>query len=387
MRILLSVLLGLVVLFLAAWGGVWWYTESQLQAGVQNWVQKYSTAQTQASDDSIARGTSPLAATVTVTNFRLVVQPTGQPTPMTITLPSLTLRIEAATPTVLHLDLPPQISFTTSRGDFAVSFGSADYSSHLDWHALFGAGDYPFTGSDGVFNKVSIAASSGSLTVLTIDQVKVHGQVNRHAGPGDDAVEVQESFDGVALAPMFTHLANIPFNGTITHLGLEVTLSGPLPGNWQGEMQTLNAIPADDRADRMKFWEGIGQAWAAGGGHGKAALSLVVGPSTLRMAGNVKFDGTQQPEGTASVTANHLDAFSNAILNAYPQMQNAVNGFEARMSPYLSSTDADGQLLNMQVVYGSGLVSINGQQVSTLPPLNWHYVPDAAPVVGSGAGQ
>ena len=124
------------------------------------------------------------------------------------------------------------------------------------------------------------------------------------------------------------------------------------------------------------------------GGKADGRLNLAVGPSTLNAGGDVSFDANAQPQGKADLTADHLDAFSAAITNAYPDAQNAVNEAQARLSPYLSSTDTGGQTLTMHVVYGIGAVNINGQKVSDMPPLNWDILenpPAQAPGDGSGA--
>ncbi len=43
---------------------------------------------------------------------------------------------------------------------------------------------------------------------------------------------------------------------------------------------------------------------------------------------------------------------------------------QARLSPYLSSTDAGGQTLTMHVAYGNGAVMVNGQKIGSLPPVD-----------------
>jgi len=115
-----------------------------------------------------------------------------------------------------------------------------------------------------------------------------------------------------------------------------------------------------------------------------------VGPSTLSADAAVQFDANVQPSGTADLTADHLDAFSAAVTAAYPQVQDNVNQIEAQLSPYLSTTDDGGQVLTIHLIYGSGAVSINGQKVSDMPPIDWDMLenpPAQAAGDGSGAQQ
>jgi hypothetical protein len=104
----------------------------------------------------------------------------------------------------------------------------------------------------------------------------------------------------------------------------------------------------------------------------------------------VKFDANVQPSGTADLTADHLDEFTGAITNAYPQVQDTISQAEAQLSPYLSTTGTGGQTLGMNVTYGPPGVTINGQKVADMPPVNWDALenppPAPAPDDGSGAG-
>ncbi len=188
-----------------------------------------------------------------------------------------------------------------------------------------------------------------------------------------------ETVNGIALSPLLTRLASIPFDGKIAELGLTMKISGPVPTDFAALTTQLNALPASDRAGRNKIVIQALHGWAAAGGNAAASLSLIIGPSTLNANGAVTFDAQAQPSGTADVTANHLDEISSAITNAYPQTQGAVNAIEAHLSPYLTSSDTGGQTLGMHVTYGKGAVSVNGQTVAPLPPLDWNALENPAP--------
>jgi len=388
MRVFIRSLVLLVFVLLVAWIGLWWYAEGRLEAGANAYIARYAAnPNVKVSYASMVRGTSPLAARVTVTDFQISVLIPNQ-APVVVTLPSVGLRISAANPTVVHVDYPPQINISTARGDAAVTFGSIDVAESLDPAALFNSSIQPFRGAQANASNINILASNGSLQVLHIDSIAVQGTVNRHAGPGDTAVTASESFNGIALSSLLTRLGQVPFNGQIAQLAFTFSASGPLPADWRNIANQVNAFPVDDKADRAKLIFTTLHDWAAAGGSANGSVTLVLGPSTMMADGAVKFDANVQPAGTADVTANHLDAFTAAIVAAYPQVQNSVNQMEAELSPYLSTTNDGGQVLTVHVAYGKGAVNVNGQKVSDMPPVDWNLLenpPAQAPGDGSGA--
>jgi hypothetical protein len=368
-----------------------------MQAGMINWADQMAAngnGNVKVGYDSLTRGTSPLAATVTVTNLQLIVQAHPTDTPFSLTLPSFTMRIDAADPLVQHFDLPPQVNISGARGQGAITFGSVDVAETINPMSLFKKHVSPFRGTDATASNINLLASSGSLLVLHADNYTLHGTVNEAAGAGQSAFASTTSLDGLAISPLLTRLASIPFDGKIAHLGMTANVFGPLPANWQDVLTQLNAGPMTP-ADR-KLLVQAAHDWAAHGGSATGSVSLVVGPSTLNADGALKFDAAAQPAGTANVTADHLDAFTGAITNAYPQVQDEVNSFQARLSPYLSSTPTGGQTLTLHVTYGNGAVNVNGKQTATLPPVDWTALenppaplptPAQAPGDGSGAAQ
>ena len=385
--------LGMAVLVLAVvWLGLWWWAEGRMQTGFANWASRMQAqGDVKISYARINRGLSPLAANVTLTNVLITVQPDPRRAPISVTLPSLGMEIDAANPRELRYNLPRQVSINTPRADVAVTFGSIALTQQIDLNALAAAEIDPFNASDASASNINIMASSGSLLLLHIDSYDAHGSFNRKAGPGDTAIGLTETIKGISLSPLLTRLASVPFGGAITQIGLKLNISGPAPANWEALASQFNAVPAADKAGRGKIALQAVQGWASQGGNANASLTLAIGPSTLNASGAVKFDAQAQPAGTADVTADHLDAFSAAIAGAYPRMQDSISMIQARLSPYLSATPADGQALNMHVVYGAGSVSINGQKVSDMPPINWNALenPPAptpqAPGDGSGA--
>jgi hypothetical protein len=389
MRILVRTLLTIVVFLVIAWIGLWWYAQQRMQAGIIAWAdQTVSQGDVKVAYDTLTRGTSPLAARVNLTNLLITVQPDPNVAAISIALPSVALEIDAANPLLLHTDLPNQVNISTSRGDFAITFGSISQTQKIDLHALLTPEIEPFNTGDINASNINVLASSGSLLVLHIDNYTGHAAFDRKAAASQTAFNCVETLKGIALSPLLTRLASIPFDGRITQVGLTMSASGPVSGNLQALMAQYNAVPVDDKAGREKILFQALHDWAAQGGKANGQLNLAVGPSTLNAGGDVSFDANVQPQGKADITADHLDAFSAAIANTYPDTQSVINDAQARLSPYLSSTDTGGQTLTMHVVYGSGAVNINGQKISDMPPLDWDILenpPAQAPGDGSGA--
>ncbi len=381
-----------VLVGVAVWLGLWWWAESQMRDGFAKWTaQLHEQNGITVSYARMSRGFSPLAASVTLSNMRVVIQPDPNQPPVSLTLPSFGMEIDAARPRVLRYSLPGQISIDTPRADVAVTFGSIALTQQIDLDALADKAIDPFKASDFSASNINLLASGGSLLLLHIDSISSHATINRAAGASGTALNWSEDLKNIALSPLLTRLGSVPFGGSITELAVGLNVSGPLPADWEALARQANAAPAGGMAARGKAVLQAAQGWAAQGGNASASLKLVAGPSTLNASGNVKFDNAAQPSGSADVSADHLDAFSAAILNAYPQMQGMISKIQAQLSPYLSSSAAGGQTLGMHVVYGGGALSINGEKISDLAPIDWNALenPPAptpqAPGDGSGA--
>jgi len=385
MRAAIKTLTVVIFVLAVAWLGAWWAAESWLQNQIFIWTSPENLPPgEQITYDSITRGNSPLAATVSVSNLRVSSQPPDGGPAFSAVLPSFGLGVYASDPLTLHQIWPGQVNVSTPRADFAVTFGSIAAEERIDPRALLAHARNPFSGGDFAAKNINLLASGGSLEILQIGGVTVHEAIDKNAGAAGTALASTVSLDGVALAPLLTRLGNVPFGGQIAHVALSLGVSGPVPAN----LAMLLAMPEGD--DRNKAVLAALQGWAAAGGNAKGSLNLVVGPSTLAADYALKFDRAQQPVGTLDLTANHLDDFTAALTSTYPPLQNDVNGFEARFSPYLASTDSGGQTLTMNVAFGNGAVSVNGNQVSVLPPINWALLlanPAPAPGDGSGAAQ
>jgi hypothetical protein len=390
MRAILKPLAAIVLVVVVAWLGLWWFAQRQLQTAFINWANTLSSGgDVQVSYDSLERSGSPLVAMLTVNNLRVAVQPSPTAAALVITLPAFAMEIDAAAPQLLHFDLPNRINIGADRGDFVLTFGSISQTQKLDLPALLRGEPAPFSGMDTQAQNIDLLASSGSLMVLHADSYRAHTTFNRAARAGQSAFATNGAVNNIAISPLLTRLASIPFDGRIAHLGWNLNLNGPEPADWTKLAARYHAVPADDNDGRRRIIAQAVHDWAMHGGTGSGAINLAVGPSTLQAAGDLTFDAKVQPQGHASLIADHLDAFAAAIVAAYPQIQATVSAMEARFSPYLSSTPQGGQTLTFKATYGNGAVMANGQKVGSLPPIDWSQLetapPPQAPGDGSGA--
>jgi hypothetical protein len=253
---------------------------------------------------------------------------------------------------------------------------------------LFNKSAYPFRGGDFAATNMDILASEGSLLVLHIDSITGHEDLSLGAGANDTALSSTTSFTGIALSPLLTKVAQIPFDGKVQNLSMGVKLSGPVPDDIAGLAAQIRA--AGSPAAQYKLVIPVVHKWASQGGSGALNLGLAIGPSTAKADLAVKFDANAQPSGTGDLSADHLDAFTAAITNAYPQMQGAISQAEAQLTPYLTTTATGGQALGMALAYGKPGITINGQKVADMPPVDWATLenppPPAPATPGDGSG-
>ncbi len=384
-RFLLSLIIGIAIL----WIGFWWYAEHRLQSGFAAWAEQQAADGWKVSYDSVQRGTSPMNAELTINRLSLTPPPGPNGEVITIALPSVGLRIAALDPLVFHTDLPNQIAITAGNTiGLLINTGSIALSENLDPDSLFNQHAYPFRGGDFAASNIQILASS--LLVLHVDSLTSHADVNLHAGANAAAISSLTVLNGLALSPLLTRIGSVPFDGKLAQLSLAATFSGPVPDNLSGLADRVDAAPHDPQAQEELLIPVV-RKWAAAGGTGKLALNVLIGPSTIKASGNLAFDANLQPTGTADVSADRLGAFTTALTNSYPELQDDVAQAEAELSPYIGNTPQGGQTLTLHVTYGAGSVSINGQKVAAMPTLDWNAlenppsVPLQAPGDGSGA--
>jgi hypothetical protein len=381
---------GIVVVLAVAWGGLWWYVEGRLHdmLAASASMQNTSDGSSVISYDGISRGTNPLTASATLHNLHWSLLAPGEDTPSVIEAAQVTAWIDAFNPLVMHIGLPNRVDVATPRAGGSVTFETIAINAGLNPRALWDRNIYALTGQNLAIQNMNVLAGGGNFPLLHVDNIAGQETFNPGAGPSQTALAGQYSLDGVALSPLFVALGHVPFGGKITHLGFSVMLSGA--ADWTGLMDQLRSQDLSER-DRGELVLHATHDWAAQGGNGKANLTLTLGPSTLNAAGAVAFDAKAQPSGTADVTADHLDALTSALINAYPQLQQSIVTLEAQLSPYLTTTDVGGQVLNVHIAYGKPGVLVNGERKADMPPIDWAALenPPApvpqAPGDGSGA--
>ncbi|MDE1905934.1 MAG: DUF2125 domain-containing protein [Rhodospirillales bacterium] len=388
MRGFIKGLAGLIVLIVLAWLGVWLYAEMRLKQLVAAEINRANASGTvQISYDKLTTSNSPLVASVALANPSWTSRPDASAPGLSARAASIGMHINLLSPLLLHVDMPQSIAISTPEASGALTFAVADVTEKLSPSLWTGNTDNPITGGDARFAGINLLASNGSLQVAQIDSLVVHESLDAKAGPGQTAMLLDEKLNHFQLSPILARLINLPFNGQIAYLGLSMRLSGPL--DWQSIAKQVASLPPGDA--RIHFMLQSLHQWALAGGSGQGNLTLTLGPSQLNADGSVAFDSAGQPSGKGNLTANHLDQLTSALTNAYPALQDDVSQFEARFSPYLSTTQADGQVLTVSTVYGKNGVTINGQKTGEMPPLDWNNLlnpapaPPTAPGDGSGA--
>ncbi|HTQ71101.1 MAG TPA: DUF2125 domain-containing protein [Acidocella sp.] len=385
MRGFIKGLAGLVILVVLLWLGAWLYAEMRLKQLVAAQIDRVNASGTaQITYDKLTGSRSPLVASIQLANPSWTAQPDPSAPAITVSAASIGAHIDLAHPLLLHVDMPLSIAVTTARASGALTFAMADVTETLSPSLWLGNTANPITGGDARLSGINLLASNGSLQMAQIDSLVLHQAVDAKAGPGQTALALDEDMNNFRLSPIIARLINLPFGGQIAHLALSATFSGPL--DWESIAQQAAAIPAGPQ--RHKFMLETLHQWALAGGSGQGKLSLTLGPSQLGADGSVAFDKAAQPSGTADLTANHLDQFTAALTGAYPWMQGWVSQFQARFSPYLSTTDSGGQMLGMHTIYGKNGIMVNGQKTGDMPPLDWNNLinPPPAPPVAPGDG-
>ncbi|WP_297371939.1 DUF2125 domain-containing protein [Acidocella sp.] len=370
MRGIMKFLVSLVVLAGLAWAGLWVYAQNRLSGMLRAYTADITSPDgaSQLTYDSLSTGTNPLQATATLHNVRLSLQPAGLAQPVVARLASVTARINAAQPLTLHIDLPPSLDITADGNNAVLTFGSTAISATLDPAQLFNPAANAVLGQSFTFTNVNLLGSSGSIQLAHIDSLSGHERFALQASATQTALTSHTELNGLVLPPWFTQLIQVPFDGKLAHIGLDITLSGPV--DWRAFAEKLRATP-DVTAQQALMLTTL-HGWALAGGAGSVHTNIVLGPTTLDASGNVKFDDEAQPSGQASLTANHLDAFTAQLEKTSPDLQDDIAQAEAMLSPYLTTTDQDGQLLTLHATYGKTGVFVNGQNVADMPPLDWN---------------
>ena len=389
MRGFIKWLAGLVILVVLVWLGVWLYAEMRLKQLVAAEIGRVNASGTaQISYDKLTTSHSPLVASVALANPSWTSQPGSSAPPITVSAASIGAHVDLANPLILHVDMPLSIAVTTAKASGAITFATAYVTEQLSSSVWLGNMDNPITGGDARFEGINLLASNGSLRVAQIGTLALRQTADAKAGPGQTALALDETMSDFRLAPIIARLINLPFGGQIAHLAVSASLSGPL--DWPSIAKQAATIPPGDA--RHKFVMETLHKWALAGGSGQGKLDVTLGPSRFTADGSVTFDKAAQPSGTTDLTANHLDQFTAGLTASYPGLQDWASQLQARLSPYLSTTQDGGQVLAMHTVYGKNGILVNGQKTGDLPPLDWDKLinppslPPSPVAPGDGSG-
>lgn len=388
MRRLIKWLIGIIILVILAWLGFWVYAEMRLKQLVTAEVDQINASSTQhLAYSKLATSSSPLVAGITLLNPHLEVNVDPTTPPITASAARIGAYINVWNPLTLHIDMPLKVVLGNPAEVGVLTFASAHITETLTPSVLIGNTQNPVAAGDAQLTGIDLLASNGSLPVAHIDSLTTQETMNAQANKNQTALAASDDIKNFSLSPLFTHMLSLPFNGTISHFSSFVTVSGPL--NWEQIAQQSAKLQNDDQ--REQFLLKKTHEWAQAGGHAQGNLTLLVGPTHLLSDFTLGFDAQVQPEGKANITANHIGQFTNALVAAYPNLQGWATEAENLLSPYLSTTMQDGQVLAIHLNYGQTGVFVNGQKAEDMPFFDWNNLlnvtsqPAFAPGDGSGA--
>ena len=387
MRHFIKGLIGVVILIILVWLGSWYYAETRLKQLVMAQINAINATGTeQVSYDQIITSHSPLVISLALLNPKLEITQTSGPQSFSISTARIGGHIDLLNPFLLHFDLPHSFTLSGPGGSGALTFATATATETLPpsiWlgHRL----NSPITG-DADFTGLDLLASNGSLELAQIDQLSLHQTTNPSASLKQTAVTSTVLIQNFRVAPIFTRMFNLPFNGTISRLALSFTLSGPLN---EAPFTGQNMDMQND-TQRKKLMLQSAYEWAKAGGHGQGHLDLLIGPSALTTDFTLGFDQQIQPKGTVEISADHLITFGTTLANSSPGLVDVINRIYQNLRPYLSD---NGNVLNMHIAYNQSGVFLNSQKFDDMPFLDWNQLlnpktaPSFAPGDGSGAAQ
>jgi hypothetical protein len=384
-RFLLALLLVLVVV----WIGGWWYVQSRMVLGFRHAEASARAAGWQISHGAISRGSSPLAARLSIVNLKLVPpqNASGAAQPALI-LPQAGAHINVGDPFTLHLDLPLQSMLALRDGpSFSVNFTSIDAAYRINRNAVFNPKRNPFRGGSFAASGFRLDSANTNFTLVSIATLTGSTAVHHSAGKGATAFSLREQLGGLALSPIFVTLAHLPFGGRINALTISLDLSGPVPPDLDAvAYQMREAIRTSGPRDSQAVLQAAAPAvkaaarsWAQGGGHGSFALGLGLGPATAHAAGLFSFNENLQPQGDADVTADQLGEFLADIASAYPALIGQISAITSALQPYLIKAPNGAQQLKVHLTDRNQTLTANGNKVVDVPKLDWNKPAAPAP--------
>jgi hypothetical protein len=365
MRGLFRFLILLIVVLAIAYLGAWWYVQGRMAEAFRAQEQILRQAGWTVSHGATTRGTSPLAATFSVADLAVTPPATGMATPR-ITLPNIMMRARITAPFTLDVVLPLAWQIEMSQGPaFTLKFATISDHYNFDPNALFNHAPDPLRQADWNFTGMRMDSANTNFTLISVASFAGLLTRNPHADKNSTALTVHETLTGLALSPIFVTLGHLPFDGKLGALGIDAVLSGP-----QLAPVDAGTMPGDELA----AWQTIGPVihdWAQAGGHGSFDLMVELGPLNAKTHGNFGFDSSVQPDGKATLVADGVGAFLGDIATAYPAAVGMISVLTAQTAPYMSKGAANAQRLTVDFGLAGGVLTANGKNAATVPPVVW----------------
>ncbi|MGC9269478.1 DUF2125 domain-containing protein [Acidiphilium sp.] len=375
MRGIVRFLVLLLIVLAVAYLGAWWYVQGRMAVAFRAQEQALRRSGWTVSHGAITRGSSPLAATVAVTDLALTPPDQGLPTP-TITLPGVTLTVRPVTPFTLDVDLPLAWHVAMPQGpSFTIQFASIQDHYAFDPNALLHHARDPLRSGILRVTGLRIDSADTNFTLISVDRFSAGFTRNPEAGPSATALTMHEALSGLALSPIFVSLGHLPFQGKLASLRLDADLSGPpLPSVAQSMLVPHPDGLAGNQAAGLQAWRKLGpmiHTWAQAGGHGRFTIALGLGPLNAHDHGHFGFDKTDQPEGKAVLVADGIGAFLGDIANAYPATIDLISTLTTETAPYMSKTPGGTQRLTIDFALAGGVLTADGKKAALVPKIVW----------------
>jgi hypothetical protein len=365
----------ILLVIVVSWLWAWNHAQSRMAALQRQWIEKVQNENAGAviTYDGIVKGSNPFVAKVMTKNLRISMHlPTeGMDDPPFVIEPiDLTYSISLFSPTVMHVEIPQKITGASGDVDGTASFGAIKVTADIDPHNLYKADAYPVTGAHISAQNIDLSAEGNSIKLLHIDNRVEDESLAKTSSTAQTGLKLHFVLDGVAPGGWINSLSsNIPFNGALKHLGIDLAISGPT--DWEALAKQVEAAQNSDDTDVTDVMYQALYNWAQAGGSANAHVSIGVGPTTADASGNVAFDNAVQPSGTGSLNVTHLSELTDAIAQVWPDSADDTKKALDALGPYLSTSPTDGQGLNVNVVYGKPGVVLNGKKQADMPPLDW----------------
>lgn len=377
----LRIILPLILLIILFWLGLWWYAQSQLVASVHRAEAKLRETGWTITHGPITRGSSPLVAQAIVPN--LVIMPPGAPgTRPTISFPRVTTRINFNAPFTVALDFPHHFAISAPGGSqISVKADVFTFDYRLDPNALLQSAPDPLRAASTRITHLQASVGGSNFPIFTIGAVTSHLANDPHADDQDTALKIDETIKNIAVSPIFVTLAGLPFGGQIKQIRFKLTASGPdFPDLFNPATvapATTNPNPLAQSTAQLDAFAAQLRPWASHGGHGRFALSLVIGPLHAKLRTAFNFDHALQPAGHGLVHGTGLTAFFTAITAAQPRFAGAIAAATTAVTPFMTKAPDGHQTLHIVLAVQHRVLTLNGKPATTLPPITWPPAADA----------